>query len=128
MAPKSARIPILVIARLDRATHAVIFPLHIRFEWRSRPVTLKQFKPFRVFLFDQINFPLPLPALNGLFTRNRVADVEMFLIPNEPNDTVFRGEARNDPVFVFVDPAIEIGSYARVDRSILLAREDVNES
>ena len=50
----------------------------------------------------------------------------MALEPNEPVDTIARGEPRNCFDLVFPDPACELGGQSDIQRSIGLAREQLD--
>lgn len=81
----------------------------------SRPP--KQLVPVRVRLPDQLDLPLPRPALQRLLTLDGVADVEMLLVPDEALYAVAGGEARARPLLVLGKaPAERVGD-ADIDRA-----------
>ncbi len=48
----------------------------------------EEFVPARVGFLDQLDLPLPWPALERFFALDGVAHVEMFFVPDEPGDGV----------------------------------------
>src|SRR5690606_19270515 len=77
--------------------------------------------PIRVRLFDQLDLPLPWPALQRLLSPDRVAHVEVLFVPDEPRDGVTRCEARPASCLVLGHAAGEVVRETNVDGATLLA-------
>ena len=67
-----------------------------------------QIIPVRIVFFDELDFPVPPPALQPLLARNGVFDAAMLLEPDQPLDVILAGEARYLAVPVFHGPAQQV--------------------
>ena len=92
--------------------------------WQAQPY--RQVGPLRVALVDQIDLPLPMPALQLLLAQDRRFHLAEQFIVYEQVDGVLRGESRKRIVAMLPEPGDEVGGYADVDRAVGLARKDVD--
>src|SRR5438552_10834395 len=82
--------------------------------------------PVLIFLFDQFNFPLPPPSLKTLLSRYRFKDVVEDFKIHQCVDPIFRGEAADEVVAMFVDSTNEIIRHADVERASRPTCKDVH--
>ena len=92
--------------------------------WQTQPH--RQVRPVRVVLVDQIDLPLPMPTFQLLLTEDRRFHRAEQLEVNQRVDGVLRGEAGQGVVAMLPKARDEIGSNADVNRSVGLARKNVD--
>jgi hypothetical protein len=88
---------------------------------------VRQVVPHRIVLFDQANFPTPVPALDLLFTGNRVVDIVESLEPDQNVHVVSPGKPGYRFFFVLAGTPRQIIGYADIKRSVALAGERIDE-
>src|SRR6185437_369939 len=81
--------------------------------------------PAGVFLFDQFEFPIAVPAFEAFLAGDGFVDVAVGFEPDETVDTIFLGEAFDQVVLVFPRATQDIVGDADVERSVAFAGEDV---
>jgi hypothetical protein len=82
--------------------------------------------PVRVHRFNQIDFPLPGPVLDGFFVGDCVGDEVMFFEPDQRFHAVFRGKARRQIVLVLIQAAGQVAGHAGVERAIAPGGKDID--
>ena len=79
----------------------------------------------RIIRLDQVDFPLPMPALQLLLARDGAGHIGEELVTDEAVDRVSAGEAGGGTVSVLPQAGDKIGGYADIQRAIVPAGEDV---
>ena len=70
---------------------------------------------------------MPPPAFQRFLALDRVGDVVIFLVPDEPDSAILRGEGLLvDALLVVVHPLQQVGGDADIDRAAFLARRHVD--
>src|SRR5882757_10187565 len=82
---------------------------------------LIQVAPPGIELFDQLDFPTPLPFLEKRFAMKGVVNAFMWLIPDKQLHAVFLGEALDLSVAVFPGAPPDVIGHADVQRTVLRA-------
>ena len=77
-----------------------------------------------VLRLDQINLPIPSPALGLFFSTEGRFPIFMVLKPYQAVDAVFCCESGHHFVFVFPDAPGEVGRPPDVQRAICSARQE----
>jgi hypothetical protein len=85
-----------------------------------------QIPPIRIALFDQSDFPFPLPFLDLCLAQNRLFHTDMELEVHEQVRLVFLAESFDYLVVVLPDALRQVAGYPGVQRAIALTRQDVN--
>ena len=85
-----------------------------------------QINPLRVFRFNQINFPLAIPVLQLLLSRDRAVHVVEHLKSDKAIHRIFRGISGRQLVAVLVKALDQVRRYADVQRTVGLAGEYVD--
>ena len=80
----------------------------------------------RIVALDQVDLPLPVPALELLFSQYRAFHVSEHLEAYEPIDCVAAGESRHAAGTMLVQTAKQVGCDAYVKRAIWSAAQDVD--
>ena len=92
--------------------------------WQTQPH--RQVGPMRIARVEQIDFPLPMPALQLLLAQDcRFHFAEQFIV-DEHVDCVARGEPRQRIVAMLPQARDEVGGDADVDCAVGLTRKDVD--
>ena len=92
--------------------------------WQSK--ARRKVDPLRVFAFDQIDLPLPMPSLELLFACDGGQHVLEKFIPSQQMDAILRSEALNLACAMLIETRKQIGSDANVQRPVGFAGEDVD--
>ena len=92
-------------------------------QWQAQPH--RQVRPMRVVHVDQVDLPLPMPALQLLLAQDRRFHLAEQFIVDQAVDSVARGETRQCIVAVLPQSSDEVGGNADVDRAVGLARKDI---
>jgi hypothetical protein len=79
-----------------------------------------------VLTLDQIDFPLPMPALELLFAGNGRVHVLKKFKANEMMDRILLGEAVNRVGAMLVEARDQIGRDSDVEGAVVTAGEDVD--
>src|SRR5260370_6346429 len=79
--------------------------------------------PMPILRLDQIDLPIPSPALDLFFSTQGRVPVVVALKPYQAVHSVFGGESRHHLVFVFPDSPGEVGRPPDVQRAIRSARQ-----
>lgn len=87
-----------------------------------------QIAPVRVQGLDQLDLPSTVPALEGLFPLDCGADALVLLIPDKPFQAVGRCEAFCKRFAMLIDPTLQIGPDADIERTMLVVGRDVDKS
>ena len=85
-----------------------------------------QIVPVGVLVLDQIDLPLPVPALQLLFPDDGGIHRVELLESDQAMDSVARGKARNDVGTMLVEACDKVGRNADIDRTERLADEDID--
>jgi hypothetical protein len=85
-----------------------------------------QIPPLRVVLLDQVDLPLPVPVLQLLLARNRVGHPVKRFGVDQADRAIIRGKTWSRSRAVLVQSRREVGRDADVERSALLAGENVS--
>src|SRR5277367_4239870 len=93
---------------------------------RSDIECLVKVSPIRIDALDQVELPSPLPFLELLFPSNRLVDIGVVLVPDEPCDRVFRGELRTVAAAMLKSARGEMVRHPNVKRPIAPTRHDVD--
>ena len=83
-------------------------------------------RPMRVALVDQVDLPLPMPALELFFARDGQFHCANQLEMDESVDAILGSEAGDDIVAMLPQPAGQIGSDADLEGAVVLAGKDVD--
>ena len=93
---------------------------------RGQTQSDRQVRPMRIVFVDQVDLPLPVPALELLFAQNRWFHLPEQLEMNESVNGILRGESGECVAAMLPDSADEIGRDPDIDCSVRLARKDVD--
>jgi len=86
----------------------------------------RQIMPIGVLAFDQVDFPLPVPALQLLFAQNGPLHVAEQFVADEAVDPIAAGEAFDCTVAVLPKPRNQIARDADVNCAVPLASKHVD--
>jgi hypothetical protein len=86
----------------------------------------KQIPPFRVFLLDQSDLPVPPPFLDRLLAGYGSGRIVIRLEPNQAVDAVSFGETWYGLGFVLVNPAREIVRNSEIERPVSTTGEEID--
>src|SRR5690606_28980197 len=84
--------------------------------------------PFRIKIFNQLDFPVAIPALQRFLALDGGSDAHMLLIPDEARTCITTGKTFRQTLAVFVYSLLEVGRDADIERSVSAARDDINEA
>src|SRR4030095_3834173 len=96
-----------------------------RRSWR-KPQPRRQIEPCRCLALEQIDLPLPVPALELPFASNSGLHVLEEFVPDEMMDRILFGEAVNGANAVLVEPGDQIGRDSDVNRTVGATGENVD--
>ena len=85
-----------------------------------------QIPPRRVCRLNQVQLPLPTPALDRLLTRNRRFHRLVYLVPDQHMNPIFLREPIDKVALVLPDALHKIRRHADIQRAISLAGEDID--
>src|SRR5581483_5034318 len=83
--------------------------------------------PVRIMLFDQPNFPCPIPLLQPFLTLDRILGIIELLEVDEFHNVIPLGEALDDLRFVLEDVSDDVIRHANVERATNVAGQDVQD-
>ena len=86
----------------------------------------RQIDPVRIALFDQVDLPLPVPALQLLFAGDGVLHVVEHFEADQPVDMVSGCKPRQRPIAMLPKPRRKVGRHADIQRSVLPTGQDVD--
>jgi len=86
----------------------------------------REVEPLRILAFDQIDLPLPMPALQLLLPLDRLVHRAVQFKPHEPVHGIFRGEAWNAIATVLEEPGNQVRRNTDVQGAVLTAGEDID--
>ena len=92
--------------------------------WQSN--AHRKVAPLGVLAIDQIDFPLPVPALELFLPLDGGVYVAVHFEMDEAVDGVFRGMSGQGVVAVLPHAAEQLGGDADIQRAIVLARKDID--
>ncbi len=92
--------------------------------WQTQPH--RKIGPMRVALVDQIDLPLPVPALQLLLAQDREFHFAEQFIVDEHVDGIARGKPRQRIITMLPKPRDQVGCDTDVDRAVGLAGKDVD--
>jgi hypothetical protein len=92
--------------------------------WQTQPH--RKISPMRVALVDQIDFPLPVPALQLLLAQDRQFHFAEHFKMNEAMHGVSRRKPRQHIIAMLPKPRDQVGCDTDVDRAVVLACKDVD--
>ena len=81
--------------------------------------------PLRVLAIDQIDFPLPVPALEALFSRDCGDHIAEHFEMNQSVDGIFLCETGQYSLSVLPHPRKQIGRYADIQRPVVFPSKDI---
>lgn len=84
-----------------------------------------QIPPFRIHPFDQRKLPRSVPALERLLPRDRVGDLAVILVPDQPRHAVATGEAVRRARAMLMDAPREVVGDADIERPVPRDGEDL---
>src|SRR4249920_2361402 len=82
--------------------------------------------PVRVRLFDQTDFPFPLPSLDRFLSADGRIHRSVLLKPDEEVDAIFSRESFHATFLVLPDALDQVRGYAYVQGAVPPARHDVD--
>ena len=85
----------------------------------------RQIRPMRVALIDQIDLPLPMPALQLLLAQNRRLHLAEQFEMDEAMDRVARGEPGKRIIAMLPHSRDEVGRHADIQSPVMPARKDI---
>jgi hypothetical protein len=85
-----------------------------------------QIIPIWIELFDELNFPGPIPFLQTLFAQDRGLNIAILFEVHEPMNSVLFREAVREPHLMFIDSPNQIIRYPDVKRSAYATGENVH--
>jgi hypothetical protein len=91
----------------------------------NQPPFDPQIPPFGVCLFNQVDFPLPVPILQLLLPCNRVRHPVKGFGVDQADHAMVRRKTWRRPRAVLVKPRRDVGRDADVERTALLAGKDI---
>src|SRR3546814_613708 len=103
---------------------ASIVPLVLIQRGQTQPN--RQIDPPRIFGFDQIDLPLPMPTLELLFPTDGLLHRVAHFETDEIVDGISPGEARNAVRAVLMQASQQVRRHPNIDRAIGLAGEDID--
>ena len=93
---------------------------------RLKAETHGQIPPFGVLGIDQVELPLPVPALELLLAGDGAVHVAECIEMDEPGDAVAGGEAGDGAGAVFPQAFHQVGCHSDIERAVMAAGEDVD--
>ena len=96
-----------------------------RSKWRQTQPHRKV-APLRVLAINQIDFPLPVPALELLFSRDCGDYIAINFKVNQPVDGIAVGETRRLAIVVLPHPRKQIGRHADIQRPKMSRGQKLN--
>lgn len=94
--------------------------------YRRQPKPDCQIMPIRVFAFDQIDFPLPVPAFELFLSRDGCGHVAENFITDEAVDGIAAGKSVDCAIPVLPQPRNQIAGDADIERPVRLAGKDID--
>ncbi len=82
--------------------------------------------PMRIVALDQVDLPLPVPALELLLAEDSGFHAAEHLEPDEAMDGVALGETGDAIGAMLIEPADKIGGHADIERAIGLAAQNID--
>src|SRR6478752_4369118 len=83
-----------------------------------REVTFRQIAPLGTEIVDELELPRATPSFEASLSRPRLGDRRVFLKIDQPDNSVFSGEARHRLRSVLKHPAMQIARHADVESAI----------
>lgn len=93
---------------------------------RGQPQPDRQIVPVRVIAPDQVDLPLPVPALELFLSRDGRNHIAEHFISDEAMDGISTGEAFDCVIPVLPQPRDQIAGDADIERPVRLAGEDID--
>jgi len=86
----------------------------------------RKIMPIRVLAFDQVDLPLPVPALELLLAGDCRGHVAEHLVADEVADVVLTGKALRSAFPMLIKPREKVAGHANINRPVGLAGQDVD--